>query len=353
MATYRKERNNIYFTVEGINGEYHLDINTGVYLGVKGTPIKTVPSKREIVNLLDKWDNTTTNLERVIAMMINHSRTTASFPSYIPYLMSADKVDAYGMPQLYLYEEQYKYVADNLKMLTAYLKIEGNSKTNFNYNNFVRWCEFEKMRSKLGSVANILTADMYRAINSYNNTLTNEEYGVCAYYLVRGKMWEYTNGCIQPLVKYIDLCRAMGKEPQKVNNFMREYVETKQTYELKKTEYDNRAIALNYAKKSKAWEFEFGDFVVSIPTCGQDIVNEGANMHHCVGSYVGDVVEGRTYICFVRRKDTPNDCYITCQVHTNGKIGQYFLAYDRYISTDEDKAFKTAFQNHLYEVWGE
>jgi hypothetical protein len=75
-------------------------------------------------------------------------------------------------------------------------------------------------------------------------------------------------------------------------------------------------------------------------------------MHHCVGSYVNRVLNGDTYICFVRHKDTPDECYITCQVNTDGTIGQYFLAYDRYISTDRDKAFYNAFQAHLKSVWG-
>jgi hypothetical protein len=165
-------------------------------------------------------------------------------------------------------------------------------------------------------------------------------------------MWEYHNGYIGTLIQYIEWCRLMEQKPQKVNNFMREYCETKKTYELRKKEFDDKKMALSYTKHSKAWEFEFGDFAVFIPTCGQDIVDEGRNMHHCVGSYVDRVVSGSTYICFIRRKDTPNECYITCQVYTDGSIGQYFLAYDRYIRTNEDRDFKTAFQNHLREVWG-
>lgn len=145
----------------------------------------------------------------------------------------------------------------------------------------------------------------------------------------------------------------MERAPQKVNNFMREYCETKKTYDLRKAEYDNKQIAINYAKHSKAWEFAYGDYIIVIPTSGQDIIDEGAKMHHCVGSYVGDVVRNYTYICFVRRKDTPNIPYITCQVYTSGEIGQYFLAYDRYISDEKDKAFKAAFANHLRQVWEE
>jgi hypothetical protein len=74
-------------------------------------------------------------------------------------------------------------------------------------------------------------------------------------------------------------------------------------------------------------------------------------MHHCVGGYVNDIIENRCYICFVRKKETPEVPYITCQVYPNGEIGQYYLAYDRWISSAEDREFKSAFQNYLNEVW--
>ena len=354
MATYTKERNLITISIEGVNGNYTFDLNTGVYCGVKGTPIKTVPNKREVRDMFcGGWNDNAPNpnLRRVLVLMLDGTRYTNQFTNYTKALQSAEKLDALGFfAGRYCYEEQFIYLANNIKYINAWLK--DNEVDNFDYNRFARWCEYEKVRNSLGSLAETLTADMYYALRNERPDLTIEELSVCAYYLGRGKMWEYHNGYVNNLIQYIEWCRIMEQKPQKVNNFMREWCETKKTYELRKREFDNKKMTLNYAKYSKAWEFEFGDFAVYIPTCGQDIVDEGRNMHHCVGSYVDRVVSGSTYICFIRRKNTPNECYITCQVNTNGNIGQYFLAYDRYINTEEDIAFKTAFQNHLREVWG-
>ena len=118
-----------------------------------------------------------------------------------------------------------------------------------------------------------------------------------------------------------------------------------------KTEFDNTALRRNYEAKAKAFTFTFGNYSVVVPTCTKDIIDEGANMHHCVGGYVDRVVSGDTYIVFVRRTDTPDKCYITAQVQTSGKIGQYFLAYDKYISSIEDREFYNAFARHLAENW--
>lgn len=352
MSTYRKEKNLIIINLDNSNGSYRLDINTGIFYGIKGSPIKTCPRKYEIRSLFPNYrtDNSS-NLAYIIHRMIDNYTNTSAYPRFVSAMQSADKVDALDFPLLFLREEQYQYLGENIKALSLWA--QDNDKSEFNYHDFFCWCEYEKVKKNLGAVADLLTPDMYYAVTHECHDITPEEIGVCAYYLGRGKYWEYHDGSIYSLIRYIEYCRLLEKTPQKVNNFMREYCETRKAYELRKTEFDNKQMADNYAKYAKAWEFEYGNFVVSIPTCGQDIVTEGERMHHCVGSYVGSVVKGQTYICFVRHKDTPDTPYITCQVYTNGEIGQYFLAYDRYISSDEDKAFKAAFASHLARVWGE
>ena len=350
MSTYKKEKNVIVITLDNSNGSYRLDINTGIFYGIKGSPVKTCPRRSEISSLFshDHYDGGN-NLAYIIRKMVVNYTNTSVYTRFVTAMQSADKVDALGFPLLYLSREQYEYLGNNIKSLSAWQK--ENDMEEFSYSSFLRWCEYDKAKKSLGAVADLLTPDMYYTLTNHSLTITPEEIGVCAYYLNRGKYWEYHNGNVNNLIRYIELCRLLEKAPQKVNNFMREYCETKKTYELRKTEFDNKKMALNYSKHSKAWEFEYGDYRVVIPTTAQDIVTEGQRMHHCVGSYVNRVLENDCYICFVRHKDTPDDCYITCQVYTNGNIGQYFLAYDNYITSAEDKAFYNAFQAHLRAVW--
>ena len=348
MSTYKKEKNVIVITLDNSNGSYRLDVNTGIFYGIKGSPVKTCPRRSEICSLFPCYrSDNGNNLDYVLHSMFVNNGNTATYTNYVEAMQAADKVDAIGVGLLCLYKEQYVYLGNHIKALSTYVKEHDT----FSYRDFKAWCEFEEAKKKLGSIADLLTAEMYSAITRERADLTLEEFGACAYYLGRGKYWEYHNGRVRNLIDYIELCRLLEKAPQKVNNFMREYCETKKAYELRKTEFDNKKMALNYSKHSKAWEFEYGNYKIVLPTCGQDIVTEGLRMHHCVGSYVDNVIHGETYICFVRHKDTPDDCYITCQVYTNGNIGQYFLAYDNYITSAEDKAFYNAFQVHLRTVW--
>lgn len=350
MSTYRKEKNVIIFDLDGVSGDYRLDLNSGILYGIKGKPIKTCPKKSAIVNTLwNNADKTYANLRSLLRSIIGNYSPSV-YPRFVEALSGAEKMDALGIEELWCDLEGYAYIGKHIKEFNIYRNEKGLQ--DFHYFYFRKWLNYENAKKMLGNMAEQMTEEMYDCIIREMPDVTKEELAVAIYYLVRGKMWEY-EGNVYNLIRYFNCCRAMEIEPQKVNNFMREYCETRATYERNKAEYDNKRLKANYEKHKTAFEFAYGDYVVVLPQNGQDIVAEGQNMHHCVGSYVNSVVENSCYIVFVRHKDTPDKCYLTCEVRPNGEIGQYYLAYDRRISTAEDKAFKEAFANHLASHWAE
>ena len=161
--------------------------------------------------------------------------------------------------------------------------------------------------------------------------------------------WGTRNYGLQYINMYIEYCKAIGKTPIKTNNFIREFLETQNSYDLwLQVEKDTR-FASHYDRYRNNLTFEYGNYTVVLPTKGQDLVKEGSEMHHCVGGYVDNVANGTTLIVFIRHKDTPDQCYITAQINpANGELGQYYLAYDKSIYKGEDIEFKEKFQEWLY-----
>ena len=140
----------------------------------------------------------------------------------------------------------------------------------------------------------------------------------------------------------------MKKEPIKTSNFMREYIETLMAYDIWCETSKNERFLSHYERYKDNLTFSYGNYTVVLPTNIQDLVTEGNEMHHCVGSYRDRVANGDTLIVFIRHKDTPNKCYITAEINPlNGKIGQYYLAYDHTITKAEDTDFKMALQEWL------
>ena len=354
MSHYTKERNNITFIIDGTNGNYKFDLSNGQFFGLKGTAIKTCQKKTEIRRLLQRSNNyhgSWSNLERVLFNMFDSGYTSA-YPRFLNMLKGAERLDAIDFTGDIWDIHDFEYINTNFAYLNKYIQDELNGEqSQFRTDNFINYVEFNKARKELGGLAEQLTPEIYRKVKEYLPNITIEEWSVVVYYLIRGKYWEYHHGDCRKLTEYINTCRAMEKEPLKVNNFMREYCETMKEYELRKVEFDNKKIRNNYELHKSAFEFAHGDFVVVLPQTAQDIIDEGRNMHHCVGSYVDRVVDNGTYIVFIRHKDTPTECYLTCQVSTMGDIQQYYLAYDRTIRSAEDIEFKNAFQTHLKANW--
>ncbi len=349
-----KERNLVSFEVE--EGKvYRLDLTTGEFYGLRGRPIAKNPlnhASHRALSAMTEYQN----LYRAIMWLFNQGAETCIYSRdwSLKVLSLAERLDAMGVPCLDLYNDDYAVITDFDMFVKYYRESVAKDKplTRYWLRSFDSYLVNNTAKKEAGKYADLFDENMLWGISDKGRRhYTEEEWGVLAYYLIRGKMWEFMGNSSVKVREYIDMCRAMEIAPQKENNFPRLFVDTKRTYELKKREYDDKKMRESYAKHAKAFEFAYGDFVVVLPQGGQDIIDEGHNMSHCVGSYVNRVVEGEDYIIFVRHKDKPNECYLTCEVYTNGKIGQYYLAHDRHISSDEDYEFKRALAEHLLKNW--
>ena len=71
-------------------------------------------------------------------------------------------------------------------------------------------------------------------------------------------------------------------------------------------------------------KFEYSDDNYSIIACPElkDLVYEGLELHHCVGSYTDSVGHGREYILFLRKKEELDKPFYTVNITTNKTIRQ-------------------------------
>lgn len=153
------------------------------------------------------------------------------------------------------------------------------------------------------------------------------------------------------VINYVRGCQKYGWFCITNKEFLHNFAQ----FKLKEKDAEDRLsralYAAHYAERSAAFSFQHGNYAIVLPRDNSDLIREGELMHHCVGSYCKHVLEGQTYIVFVRNISTPTQPYITCQVSLNGTIQQYYLAFNQKISSDEDKEFQIAFQNHLRAMW--
>ena len=181
-----------------------------------------------------------------------------------------------------------------------------------------------------------------------NHLILNPEYHMPEVGFVSYKYWSCTTNANYNdndiLINYYNATKALKREWAN-HNFYADYARVYSEYISLNIARDKTIFADRYRKANLS--FTDGDFTIVCPTQGDDLITEGRRMHHCVGSYVNSVKEGRCFILFVRRTNAIDTPYITCEVYPNGRINQYYLAYDRTIHNDEDIKFRAALQKYL------
>lgn len=126
------------------------------------------------------------------------------------------------------------------------------------------------------------------------------------------------------------------------------YGEIKEKYpQYLKTYHDQLVLRYNIYKKhnaenimlkrSKEYEnlkYENGKYAIVIPQNTKEIIEEGIKQNHCVGSYVNRILDGETFIVFLRYKDTPNEPLVTVEIR-DGCITQAKGKFNRPLSEEE------------------
>ncbi len=83
----------------------------------------------------------------------------------------------------------------------------------------------------------------------------------------------------------------------------------------------NKAFGMAYAGFARKAALSNEELQIVCPKRANELVAEGRALHHCVGSYIDRVAEGRCLIVFVRRIEEPKKPYVTVEVR-DGKIAQ-------------------------------
>ena len=358
-----KEKNLIKVIVKGKKKPYILDINSGIVYGLSGKPVKSVPR-----DIFDMFCPTAikTEVGRVVSSACRPS-TLHRLVEGVEILKLADSFDSLGISiceREYYYYHYYAWYAsliEDKKAIKEYIKYALKHKENneqYDYIEFERYyseIQMFEFYKKMGYDLNEITdlQNMKRYLEQLMSWATKRE--VKSYFVNFIDTGYYrVDNSYTYFQKYCKWCRYLNEKVTTKPNFIIECGRVCKAYLAQKETIDKEQFQKSMNIHRKEMEFEYGDFKVVIPNTPQEIKDEGLNMHHCVASYALSCLDTtnpkRSYIVFIRHKDTPEKCYITCEIR-NGKICQYFLSHDRRISNQEDIEFKTQYQVHLNKTW--
>lgn len=146
---------------------------------------------------------------------------------------------------------------------------------------------------------------------------------------------------LQILYDYVHMCQLMEVSFEKYPRSLKlrhDMANKNLKIQVSDIEAREMELVLN-SKDYKDLEFDNKkeDYIVIAPTCYQDIIEEGQQLHHCVGSYVDYVRKKTTKILFMRLRSEKNKSLVTLEVR-EGELRQYAGSCDRKV-TDKEMEF--------------
>lgn len=161
---------------------------------------------------------------------------------------------------------------------------------------------------------------------------------------------------------YLSMCEKLHKDLSdemvyRPRELKRRHDEAVKEIELRRAELDAEKYSKKYAEAEQVLgeikpklEYAGEKYFIMVPQRIVDIVKEGQSLHHCVGStdrYFDRIKQHETYICFLRKKEAPDEAYYTIEVEPGGTIRQHRGAFDEEPELDEVKPFLREWQKEI------
>lgn len=110
--------------------------------------------------------------------------------------------------------------------------------------------------------------------------------------------------------------------------------------------YKNVEKLITIKDKDEKGEDIVKEYIFKVPTCIKDIVEEGTDLHHCVGSYSDRIINELSRVVFLREKESPNKSFITIDIDENYNLIEAKKAFNE----DVDGIPKKAIDKWLKEI---
>lgn len=138
---------------------------------------------------------------------------------------------------------------------------------------------------------------------------------------------------------------------EKYDKYPKNFLTTKNivTYKYNSMIRQEKAKRLSKDIYRPELEWKSSGFVFISPKTPQDIIEEGQNMHNCVGGYVDSVLKEYSTIIFMRRSNSPDKSYITLELNSTLSVIQSKRKYNKSLNAQERQELNQ-YRQYLIDV---
>lgn len=215
-----------------------------------------------------------------------------------------------------------------------------------------------KMKSFLTYLTKILSRKTYKVTDLLN-------------YFIRQSMYYSNAGYFtfpideaMYLSDYLDMCEKYGLKAEKYPSQLKRQHDII-AHNVIALEKDSEVLAEEFKKAVDSYRIAEREIEVSevidgvkiprkytflVPRTVKDIVNEGNEMHHCVGSYGDKIIDGTARIVFMRNSDDLKTSLVTIDIDEDFNLVEAKKAFNEDVDDIQMKAIKKWLKNIKEEI---
>lgn len=141
-------------------------------------------------------------------------------------------------------------------------------------------------------------------------------------------------GFIKELKDYLSMCETMDIKPTLYSSYLKQTHDIlSRNYKIRLTEEQEELFKKRY-EDFKDYKTKDGNYIITHPSCAEDVKQEGYNLNHCCASYINRIIQGTSKLVFLRYVKSIAKSLVTVEI-CDKAIVQARGASNRPISREE------------------
>lgn len=346
---YRKETHFIV-AYEGNKMKGKWDILTNQFIGVKGAIIKSKPQSFNNSYLYAMNDVFKSALTAINYFDNYHPYTPAHGQRFEEIISVGLKIDANYHTCWHLLDNTAKLTKDCVDF------IKQNYNGIYSRNAIDSYLHFKKYKNVLDKCGEQKEWALYQ-LKRINDEIPQDFVEGMMLRAIHEKIFfdEYPYGYNDEFAEIVNewyaMVTTMGDKLEVKHNILSNYRILKWIYnEYKNAHYDE---TLSKHNNLPCLYYEYGNYIVKPLITRTEFHEEAEAQRNCVERmYMERVANGETHVVVIRKKDSPDIPYITCEVNNAGTIVQYLAKYNHRPQDEMDYQFERIFQDYLHTCEG-
>ena len=125
---------------------------------------------------------------------------------------------------------------------------------------------------------------------------------------------------IKELKDYLAMCETMEIKPTLYSSYLKQTHDIlARNYKIKLTAEQEEIFKKRY-EDFKDYKAKDGKYIITHPSCAEDIKKEGYDLNHCVSSYISRVIQGSSKIIFLRYLKNITKSLVTIEICDNAIV---------------------------------